>query len=298
MAWSFTICDVFTHRPLAGNQLAVFSQAADIPEVLLQPIARELNFSETVYLYPASSGGHARMRIFTPNSELRFAGHPIIGAAVVLGAERDEREIVLETGAGSVPVSLTPKEGRYISGRMRQPVPTISPWRNPESLLMALGTTRSTLPVEIYDNGMVHVYVGFESRDQVRALHPDPYDLATIARERGMPTIGIVCFAGEGTAWKSRMFSPAAGVAEDAATGSAAGPLACHLFRFGKIEAGVEIEIRQGREIGRPSVLHTTVFGYPDRIERVEVSGGAVIVARGEFYEDVLRPLLERLDAS
>jgi trans-2,3-dihydro-3-hydroxyanthranilate isomerase len=139
---------------------------------------------------------------------------------------------------------------------------------------------------------MIHVYVGFESRDAVRALHPDPYNLATIARERGMPTIGIVCFAGEGAAWKSRMFSPAAGVAEDAATGSAAGPLACHLFQHGLITAGSEIEIRQGREIGRPSVLHATVWGYPDRIERVEVSGGAQIVGRGEFDEDVLRALL------
>lgn len=292
MAWTFTICDVFTERPLAGNQLAVFTDATGIPEQLLQLIAREINFSETVFLYPAATGADARMRIFTPNSELRFAGHPIIGAAVVMGAQRGAREIRIETGAGIVPVSLTPREGRYVAGRMRQPVPTISPWRNPESLLLALGTTSSTLPVEIYDNGMVHVYVGFETRDQVRALHPDPYDLAMIARERGMPTIGIVCFAGTGQDWKSRMFSPAAGVTEDAATGSAAGPLACHLFRYGKIEAGVDVEIRQGREIGRPSVLHTTVYGYPDRIERVEVSGGAVIVGRGEFDEDVLRTLI------
>ncbi|MGI9255021.1 MAG: PhzF family phenazine biosynthesis protein [Thermomicrobiales bacterium] len=292
MAWTFTICDVFTKRPLAGNQLAVFTNAADIPDALLQPIAREIAFAETVFLYPAATGADARMRIFTPNAELRFAGHPIIGAAVVLGAERGGDEIKLETGAGTVPVTLSRKNGRVIAGRMRQPVPTSSPWRNPESLLLALGTTKSTLPVTIYDNGMVHVYIGFESRDAVRALHPDPYDLATIARERGMPTIGIVCFAGTGTEWKSRMFSPAAGVAEDAATGSAAGPLACHLFQHGLIESGVDIEIRQGREIGRPSVLHTTVFGYPDRIERVEVSGGAQIVGRGEFDEDVLRQLL------
>ncbi|MFM9105180.1 MAG: PhzF family phenazine biosynthesis protein [Chloroflexota bacterium] len=292
MTWKFTICDVFTERPLAGNQLAVFSDAAEIPEALLQPIAREINFSETVYLYPSTTGAHAKMRIFTPNSELRFAGHPIIGSAVVIAAERGEREIRLETGAGTVPVTLTPMEGRYVAGRMRQPVPTVTPWRNPESLLLALGTTRSTLPVEIYDNGMVHVYVGFESRDQVRALHPDPYDLATIARERGIPTIGIVCFAGTGADWKSRMFSPAAGVSEDAATGSAAGPLACHLYRYGLIEPGVDIEIRQGREIGRPSVLHAAVHGYPDRIERVEVSGGSVIVGRGEFEKEVLTALL------
>jgi len=292
MAWAFTICDVFTERPLAGNQLAVFTDAAGIPDELLQPIAREIAFAETVFLYPSERGADARMRIFTPASELHFAGHPILGAAVVIGQQRGGDEIRLEAGGRIVPVTLQRDDHRVIAGRMRQPVPAVDPWRNPESLLMALGVTHSTLPVEIYDNGMIHVYVGFDSREAVRALHPDPYDLATIARERGMPTIGIVAFAGEGDAWKSRMFSPAAGVPEDAATGSAAGPLACHLVRHAKVPAGTEIEIRQGREIGRPSVLHATAFGHPDRIERVEVSGGAQVVGRGEFDEDVLRALL------
>jgi trans-2,3-dihydro-3-hydroxyanthranilate isomerase len=93
----------------------------------------------------------------------------------------------------------------------------------------------------------------------------------------------VNCFAGSGKRWKTRMFAPADGVAEDPATGSAAGPLAIHLARHGRIAFGDEIEISQGAEVGRPSKLHARVEGTKERIQRVEVGGSAVIVARGEF---------------
>jgi trans-2,3-dihydro-3-hydroxyanthranilate isomerase len=97
----------------------------------------------------------------------------------------------------------------------------------------------------------------------------------------------VNCFAGQGRRWKTRSFAPGAGVAEDPATGSAAGPLACHLARHGRIPFGDEIEISQGVEVGRPSTLHARVAGTPEQIERVEVGGAAVTVARGEFRLDV-----------
>ena len=95
--------------------------------------------------------------------------------------------------------------------------------------------------------------------------------------------VGINCIAGAGTQWKTRMFAPAVGVTEDPATGSAAGPLALHLARHGRIEFGDEIEISQGVEIGRPSTLYARVDGSADQVERVEVGGSAVIVSRGEL---------------
>lgn len=292
MPWAFTIVDVFTERPLAGNQLAVFADGPAIPEGLLQPLACEISFAETVFVYPPERGGDVRLRIFSPKTELSFAGHPVLGAAVVVGAQSGADEIRVETGAGITTVTLRREGGKVIGGRMRQAVPVASPFRNPGPLLAALGVDRSTLPVEIYDNGLLNLYVGFDSRDAVRALHPDPYDLATISRERGMPNVSINCFAGTGAAWKLRMFSPAMGVPEDPASGSAAGPLAVHLVRYGLAEPGRELDIRQGAEIGRPSVLHAVAHGDPDRIERVEVFGGARIVGRGEFDPDVLSVLL------
>jgi trans-2,3-dihydro-3-hydroxyanthranilate isomerase len=99
--------------------------------------------------------------------------------------------------------------------------------------------------------------------------------------------LGVSCFAGTGSRWKVRMFAPGAGVVEDPATGSAAGPLAVHLARHGRIGFGDEIEISQGIEIGRPSTLYARADGSADELERVEVGGSAVIVARGEFR---LRP--------
>ena len=95
--------------------------------------------------------------------------------------------------------------------------------------------------------------------------------------------VGTNCFAGEGDRWKTRMFAPADGVPEDPATGSAAGPLACHLARHGRISFGEEIVISQGAEIRRPSTLHARVMGSAEKIEAVDVGGSAVIVARGEF---------------
>ncbi len=292
MAWSFTIVDVFTERPLAGNQLAVFADGPTIPEPLLQPLACEINFPMSVFAYPPERGGDVRLRIFSPKTELNFAGHPVLGAAVVTGAEGGQDVVNLETKIGTTPVTLRRDNGRVVGGRMRQAVPTANRMRDPGLLLAALGLERSTLPVEIYDNGMLNLYVGLETREAVRNLHPDPYDLVTIARERGLENVSINCFAGAGNAWKTRMFSPSMGVVEDPASGSAAGPLAVHLVRHGLAEPGVELDIRQGAEIGRPSLLHAVAHGHQDRVDRVDVFGGAQVVGRGEFDPEALSSLL------
>src|SRR6266545_2320061 len=121
----YVICDVFTDRPLAGNQLAVFTDARDLPEEALQPLAREMAFSETAFVYPSDGQAHARLRIFTPAVEVPFAGHPLLGAAVVLGGPLELEEIRLETGAGIVPVRLEREGAQIVFGRMQQPVPTV-----------------------------------------------------------------------------------------------------------------------------------------------------------------------------
>jgi trans-2,3-dihydro-3-hydroxyanthranilate isomerase len=274
----YVLADVFTDKPLHGNGLAVFTNAQEIPEHHLQPLAREMNLSETVFVYPADSGGHARMRIFTPTSELPFAGHPTLGTAFVLAAPLQLIEIRLETGSGIVPVRLEREGARIVFGWMEQPLPSVEPYEGETELLEVLGVERSELPVELYDNGMRHVYVALSSEDAVAALRPDLGKLSEMP-----PVLGFNCFAGSGKRWKTRMFAPAGGVPEDPATGSAAGPLAAHLARHGRIRFGDEIEISQGAEIARPSTLYARVDGSKDQLERVEVGGSAVIVARGEF---------------
>jgi trans-2,3-dihydro-3-hydroxyanthranilate isomerase len=277
-AYRYVVADVFTDRPLAGNQLAVFTDAREIPEELLQSLAREMNYSETVFVLPKEGEGHARIRTFTPTTEIPFAGHPTLGTAFVLAAPLQLDEIRLETGAGLVPVKLEREEGRIAFGRMEQPIPSVELYADEASLLAALGVERSELPVEVYDNGLRHVYVALPSEEAVATLKPDLGSLAELPA-----VLGINCFAGAGARWKTRMFAPGDGVPEDPATGSAAGPLALHLARHGRIEFGDQIEISQGAEIDRPSTLFARVDGSVERVERVEVGGSAVIVARGEF---------------
>ena len=273
----YVVADVFTDTPLEGNQLAVFTDARDIPEAQLQPLAREMNYSETVFVLPPEGEGHARIRIFTPAAEIPFAGHPLLGSAFVLGGPLQLSEIKLETGAGVVPVLLEREGARIVFGRMVQPVPTVEPYARADELLAAVGVDRAELPVELYDNGARHVYVALASEDEVAALEPD------LPRLAKLDILGTSCFAGAGTRWKTRMFAPGNGVPEDPATGSAAGPLAVHLARHGRIEFGQEIEISQGAELRRPSKLYARVGGSAERIERVEVGGSSVVVARGEF---------------
>ena len=276
-ALRYVVADVFTDRPLAGNQLAVFTDAREVDDETMQALALEMGFSETVFVLPAEQDGDVRIRIFTPQVELPFAGHPILGAAFVLGTPLQRTVIGLETGRGVVPVELERDgSGAIVFGRMTQPVPTFEPYPDPEALLVAVGVAESALPVERYDNGVQHTFVALGSRDDVAALRPDLSALAELG-------VMVSCFAGEGTSWKTRMFAPADGIAEDAATGSACGPLACHLCRHGRVEWGAEIAVEQGAEIGRPSALYGRTLGGPDGIERVEVGGSAVVVARGEF---------------
>jgi trans-2,3-dihydro-3-hydroxyanthranilate isomerase len=275
----YVVADVFTDTPLAGNQVAVFTDARELREDQLQRLAREINFSETAFVYSPEEDGHARIRIFTPRAELPFAGHPTLGTAFVLAAPLQLAEIRLETGAGTVPVTLTRDDaGAIVFGRMTQPIPTVEPYDREEELLDVLGVEGSDLPVELYDNGMRHVYVALPSEEAVVSLRPDLGRLADLP-----PVLGINTFAGSGDRWKTRMFAPAGGVPEDPATGSAAGPLAVHLARHGRIAFGDEIEISQGAEIARPSTLYARADGSADEVTRVEVGGSAVVVARGEF---------------
>jgi trans-2,3-dihydro-3-hydroxyanthranilate isomerase len=272
----YVVADVFTDTALSGNQLAVFTDAREVDDVTMQALAREMNFSETVFVQPPSEGGHAHIRIFTPATELPFAGHPVLGSAFVLGGPLQLTEIRLETGAGIVPVVLEREGARIVFGWMSQPIPDWEPFERAAELLALLGV-ESELPVELYHLGPQHVFVALASPDQVAALSPD---FAALAR---LTHAGVNCFSRSGARWKTRMFAPSSGVAEDPATGSAAGPLAIHLARHGRIRFGDEIEIEQGAELGRPSRLHARVEGSSERIERVEVGGSAVIVARGEF---------------
>ena len=166
------------------------------------------------------------------------------------------------------------REGaRIVFGWMTQPIPSYEAFPHREALLAALGVEATDLPIELYRQGPGHVMVELASAEAVTALRPNMGALAELLSH------GADCFARDGKRWRSRVFVPGSGVDEDPATGSAAGPLALHLARHGRIGFGEEIEISQGTEIGRPSTLYAVAHSP----ERIDVGGSAVVVARGEF---------------
>src|SRR6478609_562013 len=274
----YVLADVFTDTPLEGNQLAVYTDARDLTSEEMQSIAREMNLSETVFvLPPTGDDADVRIRIFTPGNELPFAGHPTLGAAFVLGGPLQKIVIRLETGAGVIPVELERDGPAIVFGWMEQPIPNWTPVEDASAIFSALGVSGSGLPVERCDVGPGHVYVELGSPDEVAALQPDLVALGRATSD------GTNCFARDGGRWKTRMFAPGHGVGEDPATGSAAGPLAVLLARNGRIAFGEQIEISQGTELKRPSMLHARADGSAERVERVLVGGSAVTIARGEL---------------
>lgn len=272
----YVVADVFTDTPLTGNQLAVFTDGREVDDELMQKLAKEMNFSETVFVLPSDADAHARIRIFTPVAELPFAGHPVLGSAYVLAGPMQLGEIRLETLAGVIPITLEREGAQITFGRMSQPIPQIEPFAEASAVEELLGF-RSGLPVELYHQGPGFAYFELDSKDALAALSPDFGALGEIT------DYGVSCFAGSGTSWKTRMFAPGSGVAEDPATGSAAGPLCLHLARHGRVPFGEDVEISQGDEVGRPSKLFARVTGSAEQVDSIEVGGSAVIVARGEF---------------
>ena len=278
-SYRYVFADVFTDTPLSGNQLAVFTDARGLDDATMQALTREIGFSETVFVLPPEQGGTARIRIFNPGTEMRFAGHPTLGTAFVLGAPLQRGIIELETLAGIVPVALERDEsGAIVFGRMTQPVPRVEAVDDPDQVLAAIGAERSTLPIELYDNGARHILVTLDEPSELERLKRDGEAIASLE------ITGVNAFARSADGWRNRMFWAQG---EDPATGSAAGPIACHLARHGRIAWGEEIVIAQGVEMGRPSTLHARAEGGDGLIDTVEVGGAAVVVARGEYR---LRP--------
>ncbi|MFI1918352.1 PhzF family phenazine biosynthesis protein [Nocardia sp. NPDC020380] len=274
---SYTVVDAFTSDPLSGNPVAVFFDADHLDAATMQRIANEMHLSETTFVLHPRSGWDAWVRIFTPVNELPFAGHPILGTALAVSQRLGIRSLALETAMGIVPVDVEPYDNGGGRVRMSQPIPVSAPYSRAGELLSALGVSAAALPVSEYRNGPRHVLVGVGGLDELSALTPDQRRLA--AHE----DMAAICFADAGDHWRMRMFSPAYGVVEDAATGSAAGPLAIHLARYGWSRFGDEVRIRQGVELGRPSDMFATARGDDTSVESVAVSGDAVTVARGSL---------------
>ena len=280
----FRIVDVFTDRPLAGNQLCVVPEPVDgLDRKVMQAIAGEIGFSETTFVTEAEADRYA-MRIFTPAEELPFAGHPTLGTAFLLAAEgRIGARATQVVQAGEFLVQTDVEAG---SARVRQLAPQFrTEAKALAPLAHAVGVAERDLRTDLWprvvSTGLAHLLVAARDAEAVALARPIAAEIETVLEEVDATGLYLFAILGDGEA-KARMFPPGVGIAEDPATGSAAGPLGAYLAQ--QREAGMpgRLRILQGEEIGRPSELFADVTEDGDSFE-VWVQGSVRIVGRGVF---------------
>ncbi len=296
---NFHLVDVFTDRPFGGNQLAVFTNAEGLEPEMMQALAKEMNLSESVFVVPATTPGcHFRLRIFTPAMELPMAGHPTVGTAFVLALAgmfepASAKEILrLQEGVGPIEVRLDlDAAGRPGAIWMSQPLPQFGPvFTNrdaiAELLSVDLEDLEPDLPLETVSCGVPFLMVPLKSLKAIRNVKVRLEIWERVLQHSEAPHIFTFCHQVEnqGSTVHSRMFAPAMGIAEDAATGGASGPLGCYLVRYGFGVAGVSRFVsEQGIELGRPSFINIEISSEDGNIASVQVGGHCYYMGQGQL---------------
>ncbi len=293
--------DVFTNRALEGNQLAVFPEPGSVDTPTMQTITREMNFSESTFIFPPTGSGDIKMRIFTPGEELPMAGHPTIGSTFALAAEgviaQGCTDFVFELGVGPTPVSLEWRDGQLSFAWMTQQLPKFGGIvADRRSFAAAIGVDNADLPgdfpIQAISCGVPFIFVRLATRQAVDAVSVDRKAFTRCCDDAGVEPLPTFFFttdgqqeAGTGQTVYSRMLAPTFGIAEDPATGGASGPLGCYLLHYGIVSADAARNIvsLQGVQMKRPSRIHISIDSKDGAITRVRVGGQSVIVGRGEL---------------
>jgi trans-2,3-dihydro-3-hydroxyanthranilate isomerase len=288
--------DVFTRDALAGNQLAVFLDGRGLVTATMQAIAREMNFSESVFVLPAEQDGtERRLRIFTPGVEMPMAGHPTIGSAFAMahaGVVQPSRPtFVFGLNVGPVPIDLEWAGTQLRFAWMTQARPTFGRIVDGAAVTGAIGLDLRDLlsnrPLQIVSCGVEYLLVPLRDAASVHRAATDPGALRRLAAATGS-NVPLYLFAPSpsgATTLECRMFAPGLGVLEDPATGSAAGPLGCYVVKHGLVNGAdaQRILISQGVAMGRPSRIHVAITGTAAAITTVKVGGEAVLVGEGSL---------------
>jgi trans-2,3-dihydro-3-hydroxyanthranilate isomerase len=303
-ALRFVQVDVFTETPFCGNPLAVILEGQGLTGEQMQALAREMNLSETTFVLPSTdAAAHARIRIFTPQLELPFAGHPVLGTSYVLVTEglipprQGSFEIGLELGIGVLPVEIACTDGVVTQVTMTQQAPqflAVLPTADVKMLADGLGLDpqdilATGLPAQLVSTGIPQLMVPVRSLAAVQAIKLELGHLHTICQR--YETHSIYAFTRETVTPSadvhSRLFAPLAGVLEDPATGSASGALGAYLVQH-RVVGGdapvVHLENEQGYELRRPSRIFIEVARAGTTISRVRVGGRVVKVLDGTVY--------------
>jgi len=297
MRYRFSTCDVFTDTRFGGNQLAVLPEADGLRDAQMQQIAREFNFSETAFVLPAQTGHTCRVRIFTPASEVPFAGHPNVGTAFVLanmgvlGSLEAPTSVTFEEPAGLVPISIERLEGGRIRCELAAPQRlTLGTTVSAQSVAAAVSLdandilTTSHAP-RVASVGLPFVLAELRDRDALARARPDISALeGLIAEGVAAPDVHLYVRTSDDFDLRARMFSPLDGIPEDPATGSANCALVGLLTHLDESASGdFGWRIAQGVEMGRPSVLEARTEKRNGAVENVWIGGECVLVSEGSI---------------
>ena len=278
----FRLVDVFCERPLSGNQLCVAPEPGSLDDATMQSLAREIGFSETTFV-TAYDDDRYSMRIFTPGAELPFAGHPTLGTAFVMVAEgRVSSPLTQVVAAGEFPVEVDLDRG---FATMHQLPPTFGPEiADLDGVAAGGGLTPADLhpdlPPQLVSTGLPHLLVPVRDEATLRRATRNDDAVRALWKRYGPDCIYLFALTEEGAT--ARLFDAGLGIGEDPATGSAAGPLGAYLAERGVGGVPGKLAIRQGEQVGRPSVLHVEVEPEGDSWS-VRVGGGVGIVGAGSF---------------
>ncbi len=282
--------DVFTDKPFRGNQLAVFPSPGKLTKAQMQLIAREINYSETTFVFPSKSKNiDAKVRIFTPGEEIPFAGHPVLGTAYVLIKKKKGKKpatVTLELEVGPIPVDVAKSKKNEVKLTMHQPVPEFgTAIQNRGQAARAVGVKGfDLLGGGVVSNGLDFLIVEVRDEEVVKKSKLNTEEAISVMERHKV--VGIYIFARKENKKihiRSRFFAPSLSVSEDPATGSAAGALGGYLARIFKFPLNLKLAIEQGKEIGRPSHLEVSVHCDRGMVQEVKVSGAVVSVGEGSI---------------
>lgn len=287
----FVHIDVFAQRPLEGNPLAVYLNAEGLTKKDMQSIAREMNLSETTFVFrrekKIENSKGIRVRIFTVQEELPFAGHPTLGTAWVLRGERSE--VVLDLNAGAIPVRFSKQRKNKVYGEMTQREPEWGMTHESRKVASALGISESDLdsesPIETVSTGNPFAIVPFRSLKKLQQLRPDGAQMANYLKTTDAKFLYLVCDETENP--KARLHARMIFYGgEDPATGSAAGPAAAWMLRRNWIKPEELVWIEQGIEMSRPSQIFVKAGGTSEKPTNIRVGGFCFGVMKGELVLD------------
>ncbi|WP_107668531.1 PhzF family phenazine biosynthesis protein [Cyanothece sp. BG0011] len=300
MTYSFYTVDVFTNTMFGGNQLAVFPNGEGLSTEIMQKIAAEFNFSETVFILPSTvKNTTKKLRIFTPSQELPFAGHPTLGAAYILGIsdntmdKNDECKIIFEEGVGLVPTTIKFKNKQPIYTELTSPqLPEFSddiPSIEELASILSLKTEdfrQDNYSPQAVSCGLPFLFVPLHNRDALKRIKLNSDRWQQLLEKNWASSLYVFCFdpEHEGSNIRARMFAPGLGVTEDPATGSAATAFGGYLgIRETEKNGQFHWRIEQGFEMGRPSFLEVTIEKIEEKINKICVGGSSVLVTQGKI---------------